>query len=345
MANISRPLKIGAILGLCLLVYLLRVPLGQLTLLLLISATIAYLVSPIQKRLPFSPGVSTGIAYLLILGVLGLALSFGIPALLRQLAGLRDAIPMVLNSLSSLLGRLQAQLGDIGQLLGQEISVQEQLFGLVGSAMAKLGDAALSLGNRLSSSGYLLLSPVLGFYMARDREKLFDALQRLIPAKIRPRTLELGLSIKAAIGAYVKGQLTVSLITGCFTAIGLLFIGVPTWLVLGLVMMVCNLIPYLGPWLGAVPVIVFSLPSGFWTTVMAFLVVLIAQVGENVFVSPRVIGQAANLHPAMVMVSLLAGSMVFGFAGLFFAIPAVLSVRATIMTIRDSRMRSVSKKV
>lgn len=173
--------------------------------------------------------------------------------------------------------------------------------------------------------------------MVRDKDALFDTVQRLLPRRWRKRASALGLRIRREIGDYVRGQLTVSLITGSLTALGLLLIGLPSWLVMGLLMVLFNLIPYFGPLLGMVPILVFSIPSGPTAALLGALVALAAQQVESLVVAPRIIGQAAQLHPGLVMLSLTVGGWVFGFAGLFFSIPAVLSIRALLETLRDAR--------
>lgn len=325
--------------------YYFRQVIGQFMLLVLVSATIAYLINPIAKRLPFKAGLSTGLSFLIVLLFFGAILYFGIPALIRQLVGIKDTLPKIIESFTHITDNIRAQLSTLGVSGEIMANLEQQMMGFAGDAAAAAAKALMNAGNSIASAWYMILSPVVAFYMVRDKEQVFSFLQRLIPNSIRFQTMELGLSIKNEIGAYVRGQLTVSLVTGILTGIGLLLIGVPSWLVLGLLMVLFNLIPYFGPWLAAIPIVIFSIPSGLFTTAMALLIVLIVQQLESIVVAPRIIGQASQLHPAMVMLSLVVGSWVFGFGGLLFSIPAVLTLRATMKTIRDSRMRSLNKKV
>lgn len=331
------------LLALALLAFVLRKALGKLCLLLLLAATLAYLLAPLASRLPFSTGWNAGLSFFAILMLLGLFAYFGIPALLRQLLGLRDSLPAVLQYADTIAQRLERFLRGAGVPESSLAFAQERALQWLGALAERAAGGLMSAGNAVLSAWYLLLSPVIAFYMLRDRARLFDTLLRLIPGRLRLSTQELGLRIKRELGDYVRGQLTVSLVTGSLTALGLLFVGLPSWLVMGLIMVLLNLIPYFGPLLAAIPILVFSLPRGLVSALLSLAVVLLAQQIESLVVAPRIIGQAAQLHPGLVIVSLSVGSWLFGFAGLFFSIPAVLSVRAFISTVRDIRLRALGK--
>lgn len=321
------------------LLILLRDTVARLLLLALLSATIAYLVLPIAKRLPFSRGAATGVALGLIAAGLAALLFFGVPALIRQLGGLKESLPGIVTTATQLLTAAKEALYRLGIPPETVAGLEQQTGDWMTKAAGLLAQGAVNVGNAVASSWYLALSPLLAFYMVRDREKLFNGLLRLIPARVRRRTMSLGYSIKRDIGAYVRGQLTVSLITGSLTAIGLAFIGLPSWLVMGLLMILFNLIPYFGPVLGAIPILIFSVPMGFKMVLLALLVVFLAQQIESMVVAPRIIGKAASLHPVMVMLALLVGGWVCGLAGMFFSIPFCIALRATLMAVKEELCR------
>ena len=94
-----------------------------------------------------------------------------------------------------------------------------------------------------------------------------------------------------------------------------------------------------GPWLGMIPIALFSVTEGFPTFLGGIAVVLLAQQIENLVVSPHVIGDTASLHPALVVLFLIAGGWLAGLPGMFYAIPAALSLRAALRALRDARLR------
>lgn len=333
---------IGWLLGIA-LILVLRRTLGRIALLLLVSATLAYLLFPLERlfsqRLRLSQGISAVLAFVLAaLALIVLAL-FGIPALLRQVSALGQTMPQLMESFGRMVSGLTGWLSALGL-------PDETIATLEGQAGSLLSLAAQFLAGRLMlvvegvrNLGYLLFSPVLAFYMLRDRRRLFAFLTRLIPSRVRKPVLRVGLAVRDAMAAYVRGQLMVSAITGALTALGLLLIGLPAWLALGFVMALCNLIPYFGPWLGLIPVLLFCSTQGLPMVLGGAAVVLAAQQLENLVVSPHIIGDTASLHPAFVVLSLIAGGWIAGLPGMFYAIPAVVSLRAVLCTLRDARLR------
>jgi predicted PurR-regulated permease PerM len=333
---------IGWLVGIALLV-LLRRTLGRIALLLLVSATLAYLLYPLMRlyhqKLHLGEGLSTVLAFVSAALALTVFALFGVPALYRQILSLGSSMPQLLESFGSLVSRVAAALTDLGLPKEAVSAVQGQSGKLLTLGAQFLFGRLMLVVNGVSNLGYLIFAPVLSFYMLRDKRRLFSYLTRLIPSRVRRPVLRVGLSVRDAIGAYVHGQLTVSIITGALTGLGLLLIGLPSWMAMGVVMTVCNLIPYFGPWLGAIPIVLFSVTQGFPMVLGGIVVVMVAQQIEGLVVSPRVIGDMASLHPALVVLSLILGGWIAGLPGMFYSIPAVVSLRAVLNTLRDARLR------
>ncbi len=333
---------IGWLIGLALLV-LLRRTLGRIALLLLVSATLAYLLYPLARfyhqKVHLKEGLSTVMAFVSVALALSVFALFGVPALYRQILSLGQSMPQLVESFSDLVVRLTVALDDLGLPEEAIAAVQGQSGKLLTLGAQFLLSRLMMVVGGVSNLGYLIFAPVLSFYMLRDKRRLFSYLTRLIPSRVRKPVLRVGLSVRDAIGAYVHGQLTVSMITGALTGLGLLLIGLPSWMAMGVVMMACNLIPYFGPWLGAIPIVIFSVSYGFPMVLGGVIVVLVAQQIEGLVVSPRVIGDMASLHPALVVLSLIAGGWIAGLPGMFYSIPAVVTLRAVLNTLRDARLR------
>jgi predicted PurR-regulated permease PerM len=142
--------------------------------------------------------------------------------------------------------------------------------------------------------------------------------------------------MEKAVAGYVRGQLLLSLIIGTSAGIGLWVLGTiglveggDTYAVLfGAWVAVTELIPYLGPWLGAIPPVIYALVvdpvSAIW---VALLFLGIHQIEGHVVV-PNVMGSALRLHPLLVIFGLLAGGELYGLPGIFVALPFLAVVRA-----------------
>ena len=107
-------------------------------------------------------------------------------------------------------------------------------------------------------------------------------------------------------------------------SIGMLIIDLPFWLIVGMVAGLFNMIPLIGPWVGAVPGIVIAITTGggIGKAIAVAVVMAIVQQIDNHFISPIVMQRAVKLHPAVVMLALLAGGTLVGFFGLLLAVPA-----------------------
>ncbi len=205
----------------------------------------------------------------------------------------------------------------------------------VGKYTSKVVDfvegAAISLGKLLFA---LIVILVVSIYMLLDFSRLAGAIDRRFPP--RPGSDPLLVRMEHAVVGYVKGQTLVSLIIGSSAGVGMWLLGALGWvpgadkyaLLFGAWVAVTELIPYLGPWLGAIPAGIYAVVvhpiSLLWVTI---LFLIIHQV-EGHIVVPNVMGSALRLHPLLVIFGLLAGGEIYGLAGILVALPLLAAARA-----------------
>ncbi len=191
--------------------------------------------------------------------------------------------------------------------------------------------AAISIGKLLFS---LIVVLVASIYMLLDFSRLARAIDRRFPP--HPGSQSLLVRVEHAVAGYVKGQLLVSLIIGASAGLGMWVLGALGWvpgadkyaLLFGAWAAVTELIPYLGPWLGAIPAGIYAVVvhpiSLLW---VAILFLFIHQI-EGHIVVPNVMGSALRLHPLLVIFGLLAGGEIYGLAGILVALPLLAATRA-----------------
>jgi putative heme transporter len=191
--------------------------------------------------------------------------------------------------------------------------------------------AAVSIGKTLFS---VVLLFVVSIYMLLDMQRLGGAINRRFPP--RPGEQPLLTSIERSLASYVRGQAALSLIIGASAGIGLWVLGAlgllphgqQYALLFGAWVAVTEVIPYLGPWLGAVPAVAYALVvhplSALWV-VLLFLG--IHQIEGHVVV-PNVMGSALRLHPLLVIFGLAAGAELYGLPGALTALPLLAVARA-----------------
>lgn len=163
--------------------------------------------------------------------------------------------------------------------------------------------------------------PFLIFYMLKD----FEAFERLIlqylPRTHRKSIVTVLKEIDVALGNYVRGQLLVCVIIGVLAYIGYMIIGMQFALLLAGIVAVCNIIPYLGPFLGAAPGLIMATTISWKMVLLVALVNTICQFVESNIISPHVVGKSLNLHPMLIIFALLVGGEIAGIAGLILAVP------------------------
>ena len=184
-----------------------------------------------------------------------------------------------------------------------------------------------SIGSGVDFISRAFLSPILAYYFLRDREAFSYRLSLWIPSRHRKRFLTALQEMRREAGGYIRGQMMVALSVAALTAAGLLILGIPAWLVLGVVMGICELIPYVGPLIGGIPIVLFSLSQGLSTTLWALGLTIGVQQIEGYFLSPHLVGGATGLHPAYILLLLTAGGLIGGLAGMMLALPLFVCIR------------------
>ncbi|MGH9084423.1 MAG: AI-2E family transporter, partial [Acidimicrobiales bacterium] len=151
----------------------------------------------------------------------------------------------------------------------------------------------------------------------------------LVPERARGDVMVVARRLSTAIGGYFRGQLAVAFVVGTMSSIGMLIIDLPFWLIVGMVAGLFNMIPLIGPWVGAVPGIIIAITTGGGVSqaVAVAVTMAIVQQIDNHFISPIVMQRAVKLHPAVVMLALLAGGTLGGFFGLLLAVPAAATLK------------------
>jgi predicted PurR-regulated permease PerM len=179
-----------------------------------------------------------------------------------------------------------------------------------------------------------LLVVVVSIYMLLDMPRLTAAVDRRFPP--HPGSKPLIGRMESAVTSYVKGQLLLSLIIGTSSGLGLWILGITGALphggryalLFGAWAGVTELIPYVGPWLGAVPPVLYALVTHPISALWVVLLYLGIQQLEGHVIVPNVLGRTLRLHPLLVIFGLLAGAEIYGFPGIIVSLPLLSALRA-----------------
>ena len=292
---------------------------------LVVALVAVYLLNPVVTRLE-KLGVRRifggCMTYLFGVALLAIALGFLIPALVDQGRSLYRNLPQTIEAVSNFADRATKIVED---RFGTGVNIGERLGGLVGNVV---GTAGGLLSGAVQTMTFVVIGLIAGFYLLVDLPRLRRAALALIPPDRRDEARQVASSVGTAMGGFFRGQLLVALIVGVLSSIGLRIIGLPYWLVVGFVAGAFNLIPLIGPYVGAIPGMVIAAAFKPPITILWVMVVmLVVQQIDNHFISPNVMRLTVRLHPVTVMISLIAGATLFGFWGMLLTVPVVASVK------------------
>lgn len=253
------------------------------------------------------------VTYLLAISMFALLLFSVIPPLVEQVREFINKLPIYIDGLMNNL--------DFEAVPG---ITSENLANLLSSKL----DAVLSnlLTVVLNVFGVFVLFitvAVFTFYLLLDRERIKKNLFLLFPYLPKNHVAAIAHKIEEKLGAWVRGEVTLMLIVGLTTYIGLTILRVDFALPLAIIAGLLELIPGIGPIISAIPAIIIAfVQSPILAVAVVALYTLIQQL-ENNFIVPKVMQKAVGLHPIVTIMSLLIGGILFGMIGAILAVPAV----------------------
>lgn len=297
----------------------------------LISAFLAYIGDPAVDRLEtikFSRTLSVVFVFFLML-IIGFSFILVIFPLIEE------QIRRLLIRLPEMIDWVQAELIPwASQRFGIEadsINLDGIKQSLTGHWQA-LGNIAGKFLTRVSASGqllllwasYLLLIPVVTFYLLRDWDIIVAKVRTLIPRKYEFVTVKLVKECDAVLSEFFRGQLMVMIAQGIIYSIGLWIVGLEFSLLIGMTAGMVSFVPYLGSIVGIViaSVAAFMQYQEFLPIIYVLIVFAVGQTLEGVVLSPLLIGDRIGLHPVAVIFAVMAGAQLFGFFGMLIALPA-----------------------
>jgi predicted PurR-regulated permease PerM len=299
---------------------------------LIIAGAIVFLLNPVvtalhARHVPRVAGAA--LAYLAVGAVMAAVLVLVVPLGARQAGDLSDELPDVRARAERWLDGVAEDTADWIIPIPSSQELQDEFAG-GGEPLAERVDQVRDVG--LAAFHVLLvvvIAPILAFYLLVDLPRLHRIAESLVPRGSSYEVQVVARRLNRAIGGFFRGQLLVALLVGALVSVGLFAIDLPFWLIVGMVAGLFNVIPLIGPWVGAVPGVVLALTTGdLRQALLVGAVMAVAQQIDNHFISPLVMRRAVRLHPAAVMLALLAGGTIGGFFGLLIAVPtaAVLKI-------------------
>ena len=324
-----------AIIGLFLLFYFLRGVLWPFV----FAFLIAYIIDPwvefiARSGLPRLAAICIVLAGLLLLFAVFSVLIF--PRIGQETSHAAEKFPHYMEVVKNKMG---PWLKDLSDRYPEEAAQVEQYFNQTLRPKLPLLLAPIWDSLRYMFSGVvnfivmmlnLLLVPVLTFYLLKDFPRIREASVELLPPRHREKIEHWAREANDALSQYLRGQLSVSLALGLIYTAGLLILGVPLAIPVGLLSGLANMVPYLGFILGIGASLLLSFVDNqdWHRLIWIVLLYAFAQLMEGTWMGPLLVGRRTGLHPVVIMLALVIGGTLFGFMGMLLAVPfmAVASV-------------------
>ena len=301
----------------------------------MVGAMLAYLGDPLADRLE-SMRLSRTLAVVMVFGLMLVAglvfLIVLVPLLQAQLISFMDRLPRILEWIqgvaipwfSSTLG-IELERLEPAALRNAVAAHWKDVGSVVGFILGKVGQSGQVV---LAWIVYVLLVPVVTFYLLRDWDDLVARVLSLIPRRYEGTVRRLARECDSVLGSFMRGQLLVMLALGTIYSIGLWIAGVEFALLIGMGAGIVSFVPYLGPIVGVTMAgIVAFMQYHDWLHVFYVAIVFgSGQAIEGMVLSPMLVGERIGLHPVGVIFAVLAGGQLFGFFGVLLALPAAAVV-------------------
>ena len=253
------------------------------------------------------------------------------PLISDQLQTLMTHLPSYQIELSALAKNVQSRIESITRFQGFTLAEQVSSF-----LQQKILDFSNTLPSVISKSfTVLILAPFLSFFMLLDGRTTSKKLLSLVPNNLFEVALFLHHRINEQLGGFIRARFLEAAIVGFVVWIGLLIVGFPYATLLAIIAALTNLIPYLGPLIGAAPALLIALVSTdarITASVQIDLLIVsaiyfAAQLIDMIFVIPLVVAKIVNLHPVTVIIVIILGSQVLGILGMIISIPVASTLK------------------
>ena len=309
------------------LVYAVR----QILLLVALSLFFAYLLFPLvrltQRWLVSSRPLAIAVVYVVVLATLGGAGTAVGPRLSIEVQGLAQKLPDLSKRIQSgeMVGSLLARKGwEWRQTRDLDRLVQAHIGGIVGYAR----QATAGLLKWLAGAWVIVLIPILAFFILKDAERVTSAaISQLGHRRHRGMWSGIAEDVHLLLGQYVRALLLMALVTFVVWSAVFLTAGVPYALVLAAIGGAFEFIPVIGPLTAGVVAMGVSLFTGYDHPWLLVLFILVWRGIQDYGVSPLIMGRGIDIHPALVIVGVLAGGELAGVAGMFLSVPVIAAGR------------------
>lgn len=306
-----------------------------------IGLIIAWLFDPLVKWLQGKKVpriVGCIVVYIAFLSFLTLIIYLIVPSFIGQIKDFIGGIPEILKELKNFVNNF---IGNASGVVSYDLSVYkkdiyEYINNIGTSITTNLPKTLINVFTSVISGGAtFILGLMIGFYMLFDFDKLNRNILGVMPKNWRGNAQELMVRVNNSLRGYVQGVLIIMFLVFITQSIGLTLAGLKAPLVFALFCAITDVIPYFGPYIGAIPAVIVGFTMSPVVGVFCIVSIVVVQLLENNFYQPLIMGHTMKLHPVTIMIGLLIFQHFFGIIGMIIATPVIASLKVIITFINE----------
>lgn len=321
----------------------------------IIAIIFAYIIDPIVNYLE-RKGVKRQfgviIVYISVILIFGILIVSVIPKTINEISNLLTSLPAMVDTLirevnnfvSNVFAKFNIELpenfinvyketnpkvnGDVEtpQIVSDildsiKATINDLIVKAQGSLMGSLSNVLSKLYGFLTSAFRLVLIIIFSFYFSVDKDRFMHRVKKAIPNKYRDDISYLTSNIDTALQQFIRGRMLMAIFVGLITMAYLLVLRVDFAIIIGLITCVADIIPYIGPFLGCAPAVLFAFMDSPMKALWVLILFVIVQWVENNILAPKLIGDSTGLNPLVILISIIIGGGIFGVWGMVISVP------------------------
>jgi predicted PurR-regulated permease PerM len=320
------------------LVYFARGALLPIVLALILFYALHPLVRFLNKLFPkkfiWGKDLSIITSFAVFIALCFLVFEFVVPSLAKEFSQFSQNLPQFIEQLRTLAHSGQQWYTDFHLPPQIDLAVSDGLNNTFRYFTNFFQRLIISLVMLISQFVGFIVIPVIVYYLLKDDDKIQAGLLKLIPKEHQKVLAALFSKVNYILRSYVEGQIVICSVTGIATGLGLYFLGIKFFLVLGLIAAITELIPIIGPVIGAIPAIIiaFLISPSLATGVIIFYLVI--QTIIAYILIPKLMGNKLDLHPMTILIGVLILGSLIGAWGIFFAAPLIAIAKVLYLELR-----------
>lgn len=329
----------------------------------LVGLLIAYLINPLAKlinekvlkkifrsKAPKTRKVLAVLtSYVIVIGVIVTALFYIVPQIVESLMQIANLVETAQTGYTSIMKELEKlnenypewRLDSIIKMVNKIPSMlTDVITNTIPKLIPTLYNTSLSL---ISGIVNLFIAVIVSIYMLLDKAQLINNGKRIVYAALKPekadKFIETAAECNKIFGNFIIGKMIDSIIIGTLCWIVMTVIGLPYALVISVIVGITNMIPYFGPFIGAVPGVLLLIIADFGYAVIFTILIIALQQFDGLYLGPKILGESTGLRPIWIIFAITVGGWAAGVAGMFLGVPVVAVIAHLTNRFLDRRIR------